>query len=147
MLNVVYARQIQFFIYININFIYIGLTGQWLGQQIVSIALKNKAIIVRQTINPTVFSQKQAWENSRDISRQHHVSPSEMMSTSQNHYTDIVGSWMYGISALLRTPFGEENSSGVSKCRLFSQRINAIFPGIIVCIVSRDTEHRTKRRL
>ena len=81
------------------------------------------------------------------MSRQHHFSPCEMMQTSQNHYTDIVGSWMYGISAFLWTSFGEENSSGVAKCRLFSKLVNAIFPGIIVFIVSCDTERRTKRRL
>lgn len=94
---------------------------------------------MRQTINPTMFSLKQAWKNSRDISRQYHFSPNKMMSTSQNHYTDIVGSWMYGISAL----FGEENSSDAWRREmsgLFSQLINAIFPVIIVFIVSCNTE-------
>lgn len=89
-----------------------------------------------------MFSQKQAWKNSRDISRQYHFS-SEMMSTSQNHYTDIVGSWMYGISALLRTLFGDENSSDAWRREmsgLFSQLINAIFPVIIIFIVSCLTE-------
>lgn len=98
---------------------------------------------MRQTINPTMFSLKQAWKNSRDISRQYHFSPNKMMSTSQNHYTDIVGSWMYGISALLRTLFGEENSSDAWRREmsgLFSQLINAIFPVIIVFIVSCNTE-------
>ena len=98
---------------------------------------------MRQTINPTKFSLKQAWKNSRDISRQYHFSPNKMMSTSQNHYTDIVVSWMYGISALLRTLFGEENSSDAWRREvsgLFSQLINAIFPVLIVFIVSCQTE-------
>ena len=50
---------------------------------------------------------------------------------------------MYGISALLRTLFGEENSSDAWRREmsgLFSQLINAIFPVIVVFIVSCHTE-------